>query len=129
MSEVVREFFDRDMLFKNPKDIVDVIIREHRKLHDLPFEQREERVKKVTKRIKNEICICSHPIVKKMIDWGEAKGKSEYARDFERVVRDLLNKGIKSAEDIRKVGEAVERFRRGLMKYVENRILRGRRGS
>jgi len=129
MSEAVREFFERDVSFKNPKDVVDEIVREWRKLQNVPPEQREERIKSIARGIKNEICECNHPIVKKMIDFGTAKGKLECARALERIIQDLLSRGIKSTEDVKKIEEAVEEFKRGLMEYVENRFLKGRRGS
>jgi len=129
MSEAVREFFERDISFKSPEDIVGEIFQEWRRLQDAPPERREERIKSAARRIKNEVCECNHPVVKKMIDFGTAKGKLECARTLERIIQDLLSRGIKSTEDVKEIEEAVEGFKRGLMEYVENRFLKGRRRS
>ena len=56
------------MSFKNVREVVDRINEERDKLRDLAPKQKEERIKKLSKVIRNEMCNGIHPVVKKMVD-------------------------------------------------------------
>ena len=124
MSDIIEEFFNFQMSFKNVREVIDRINEERDKLRDLAPKQKEERIKKLSKVIRNEMCNCIHPVVKKMVDWGRLKGRSAYGHDLEEVISELLNKGIRSSEDLRLLRRKIKNFKRGMMRDVE-RIIRG----
>jgi CRISPR/Cas system CSM-associated protein Csm2 small subunit len=121
---VIEEFFNSQVSFRDIGKIIERIHQEHEKLCNITSGQKEKQIRKIAKQIRNEICECNHPVVKKMLDWGYLKGRTEYGRILEQNIWNLLDKGIKSSEDIEELREKIEEFKRFMMKDVE-KIVKG----
>jgi len=126
MTDIIQEFFEDQISFKGTGEIVDEIRQEREKLMKktchIPPEQAEKIIRKTAKSIRNEVCECIHPLVKKMINWGYLKGRTKYGRALEEVIKDLLANDVKSSMDVRRLEEKIEEFKREMMEKIGNII-------
>lgn len=126
MASMIEKFFETQVSFKTAKDVIEnEILKEQEKLREIPNECKAEETKRIAKGIKNKIFEIKHPVVEKLIDWGNLKGRTKYAEELEQILENLVSKEIKR-EDYDKLGEKIEEFKRGLMGDIE-RLTRGER--
>lgn len=121
MSDV-EKFFNSQIRFKELSEIVDRIRKEHQKLCGIDPKQKKRRISEVAGKIRSEICECSHPVARKMFDWGYLKGRTSYARDIKQVIQDLLDRNITSFNDVKNLKEKINKLRMGMMKDVKQKI-------
>ncbi|MEM4679846.1 MAG: hypothetical protein QXL98_02780 [Thermofilaceae archaeon] len=117
MSSLVNEFFQEQVSFKS----VERLIEEINKCREKPFSSQKE-IEEIAKEIKNEMFEVEHAIVRKKIEWGSVKGRTESARTLLQKIRDVLENGIKSTADIASLAEAIEEYKMEVMKEIERKL-------
>ncbi len=125
MSDV-EKFFNSQIRLKELNKIVNRIRKEHQKLCSVDPKQKKRRISEVAGKIRSEICECSHPVARKMFDWGYLKGRTSYARDLKQVIQDLLDRNITSLKDVKNLKEKINKLRMGMMKDIEQKIKRSK---
>lgn len=118
LDNVILKFFEYQISFRTTGEIVDKIRQEHKKIKEKTYRIPPKEVSKAAKAIRNEICDCIHPLVKKMLDWGYLKGRTEYGRMLEGVIEDLLIKNIESSAEVKMLERKIEEFKEGILKDI-----------
>jgi hypothetical protein len=112
MALDIRDFVNREFRFKQAREILD-------RLESL--KQKVEDSEKIWSKIQKELRECTHPVVKKLIDFGQI-GRKESSGKLKQVIGECLSKNSFTGEDIRRVQDAIDEYKQGLIQGIQKQV-------
>ena len=122
MREVVESFFQDQVHFKKVEEILESIEEERKELNSMSPDERSEHFEKVVSNIWKGIFEVEHPIVKKKLEWGFIKGRTQSAKNLKETIRRLLEKGVDSLNDVQELEKGLRDFEEEVKREFERKL-------
>ncbi len=121
IRELIGDFFKEHISFKKVSDVVNEIQQRHRKLSDLPLEERDKQRGREATRIRNALFEVQHPIVYKKMrsHWDRVREGTDSANKLRETILEMLKKGVASTEDVERLEREMEEFKKEAMSKIE----------